>query len=147
MRGARHRLEGYRNALERAGIAFDPDLVVERRPDLLEGREAMESLMALPDRPTAVFAASDLLAIGALKAARTMGLDVPGDVSIAGFDDLDVVAYQEPPLTTVRVDAYRIGQLAAQVALEPTGSPARHYCLDSDLVIRGSVGPCRPPGP
>lgn len=139
---ARCRLEGYRDALQGAGIPFDPDLVIERHPDLLDGREAMEALMALPERPSAVFATSDLLAIGALKAARSLGLSVPGDVSVSGFDDLDVVAYMNPPLTTMRVDAYRIGQLAAQVAIEPAGNPARHYCLDSDLVLRGSVGPC-----
>lgn len=135
----RHRLEGYRDALESAGIAFDPDLVMERRPDLLEGREAMDRLLDLEDRPTAVFAASDLLAIGALKAAKSRGLSVPHDISIAGFDDMNFGAYQDPPITTVRVDAYKIGKLAAQIALEPIGTPERSYCLDTDLVIRGST--------
>lgn len=139
----RHRLEGYRDALERAGIAFDPELVTERRPDLLEGRAAMDSLLDLEDRPTAVFAASDLLAIGALKAAKLRGLSVPKDISIAGFDDMNFGAYQDPPITTVRVDAYKIGQLAAQIALEPIGTPERSYCLDTDLVIRGSTAPRR----
>ncbi|MGS4945288.1 LacI family DNA-binding transcriptional regulator [Meridianimarinicoccus sp. RP-17] len=136
----KHRLEGYRDALDKAGLPFDPDLVVERRPDLLEGREAMNSLMSQEEPPTAVFAASDLLAIGALKAARLRGLSVPGDVSIAGFDDMNFSAYQDPPITTMRVDAYRIGQLAAQIAVEPIGAPVRNYCLDCDLVIRGSTG-------
>lgn len=136
----KHRLEGYRDALDKAGLPFDPDLVVERRPDLLEGREAMDSLMSQEEPPTAVFAASDLLAIGALKAARLRGLSVPGDVSIAGFDDMNFSAYQDPPITTMRVDAYRIGQLAAQIAVEPIGAPVRNYCLDCDLVIRGSTG-------
>lgn len=140
----RHRLEGYRDALEKAGIAFDPDLVMERRPDLMEGREAMDSLMGMEVRPTAVFAASDLLAIGALKAARLRGLSVPGDVSIAGFDDMNFGAYQDPPITTVRVEAYRIGQLAGQIAVEPIGTPERSYCLDCDLVIRSSTGPIQP---
>ncbi|MBS1303381.1 LacI family DNA-binding transcriptional regulator [Loktanella sp. SALINAS62] len=139
----RHRLEGYRDALEKAGIAFDPDIVMERRPDLLEGREAMDSLMGMEVRPTAVFAASDLLAIGALKAARLRGLSVPGDVSIAGFDDMNFGAYQDPPITTVRVEAYRIGQLAGQIAVEPIGTPERSYCLDCDLVIRSSTGPIK----
>lgn len=143
---ARHRLEGYRIALERAGIPFDADIVKERSPGLLEGREAMDRLMRNEDRPTAVFAASDLLAIGALKAARSMGLSVPGDVSVAGFDDMEVASYQDPPLTTIRVDAYKIGQIAAQTAMEPLGSPTRNYCLDADLVIRGSTGPIKPGG-
>ncbi len=140
----KHRLEGYRDAIEKAGISFDPDLVMERRPDLLEGQEAMDGLMSLEDRPTAVFAASDLFAIGALKAARRRGMSVPGDVSIAGFDDMNFSAYQDPPITTVSVDAYRIGQLAAQIAVEPIGAPTRNYCLDCDLVIRGSTGRHRP---
>lgn len=139
---ARHRLEGYRAALDAAGIAFDSELVLERRPDLLEGFEAMERLMSAGPRPTAVFAASDVLAIGALKAAKSLGLSVPQDVSLAGFDDMDMVSYQDPPLTTIHIDAYRIGKLAAQIALEPTGSPCRNYCLNSDLIVRGSTGPC-----
>lgn len=140
----KHRLEGYRDALEKAGIAFDPDIVMERRPDLLEGREAMDMLMGMENRPTAVFAASDLFAIGALKAAKQRGMLVPDDVSIAGFDDMNFGAYQDPPITTVRVDAFRIGKLAAQIAVEPVGTPERNYCLDCDLVIRGSTGPYRP---
>lgn len=140
----KHRLEGYCDALEKAGIAFDPELVMERRPDLLEGREAMDMLMNLKDRPTAVFAASDLFAIGALKAAKQLGMSVPEDVSIAGFDDMNFSAYQDPSITTVRVDAYRIGKLAAQIAVEPIGTPERSYCLDCDLVIRGSTGPYDP---
>ena len=139
-----HRLEGYRDALENAGIAFDPELVMERPPALLEGREAMEMLMNLEDRPTAVFAASDVFAIGALKAAKLRGLSVPEDVSIAGFDDMNFSAYQDPPISTVRVDAFRIGSLAAQIAVEPMGTPERSYCLDCDLVIRGSTGPYNP---
>lgn len=140
----KHRLEGYRDALEQAGLTFDPNLVTERRPDLLEGREAMEVLMGLEDRPTAVFAASDLFAIGALKAAKQMGLSVPDDVSIAGFDDMNFGAYQDPPITTVHVDAYRIGKLAAEIAVEPLSARERSYCLDCDLIIRGSTGPYRP---
>lgn len=140
----RHRLEGYRDALERAGIAFDPDLVMERPPALLEGREAMEMLMKMDDRPTAVFAASDVFAIGALKAAKQRGMSVPKDVSIAGFDDMNFSAYQDPPISTVRVDAFRIGSIAAQIAVEPIGAPERSYCLDCDLVIRGSTGPFTP---
>lgn len=136
-----HRFDGYRDALEKAGICFDWEIVMERRPDLLEGREAMDKLMNLENRPTAVFAASDLLAIGALKAAKQLGMSVPKDVSIAGFDDMNFAAYQDPPITTVRVDAYRIGELAAQIALEPIGSPVRRYCLDCDLLIRSSTGP------
>lgn len=138
----RHRLQGYRDALDAAGIPFDPQLVAERLPEPMEGREAMEALMALPEPPTAVFAASDLLAVGAMRAAQGLGLAIPDDVSIVGFDDMDIAAYMHPPLTTIRVDAYRIGRLAAQILIGgKRDGEARQYCLDSDLVIRGTTGP------
>lgn len=138
----RHRLEGYCDALEEAGIAFDPQLVAERLPEPIEGREATEALMALAEPPTAIFAASDLLAVGAMRGAHGLGLTIPDDLSIVGFDDMDIAAYMTPPLTTVRVDAYRIGRLAAQILIEAKqGAAPRQYCLDSDLVIRGTTGP------
>ncbi len=140
-RRTRHRLEGYRGALEAAGLGFDPGLVIERNPEPVEGREAMERLLELPRPPSAVFAASDLLAIGALRAVHAAGLSIPDDVSIAGFDDIDLAAYQEPPLTTVRIDGYEIGRLAAQALIAAGDQSPRHYCLDTDLVIRSSTGP------
>ena len=142
-RRTRHRLEGYRDAMEAAGIAFDAELVIERNPEPVEGREAMERLLELHQPPTAVFAASDLLAIGALRAVHAAGLTIPNDMSIVGFDDIDLAAYQEPPLTTVRIDGYEIGRLAAQVLIGPGDQSPRHYCLDTDLVIRSSTGPVR----
>jgi DNA-binding LacI/PurR family transcriptional regulator len=141
----RLRLEGYRKALEAYGIPFDPSLVMERGYTLVEGKEAMGHLLSLANRPTAVFAASDVLAMGALAAARDRGLSVPGNVSIAGFDDIDFAAYTDPPLTTVKVPAYEMGQLAMKVLLERIendASQVRQYCLDTDLIIRGS---CREP--
>jgi DNA-binding LacI/PurR family transcriptional regulator len=137
----RKRLEGHRAALERHGIAFDPSLVVEKEPTLIDGREGMQRLLSLPEKPTAVFAASDVLAIGAIAAARERGIRVPDDVSVAGFDDIDFAAFSHPSLTTIRVPAYEIGRLAVKVLLElmnndPTHS--RQYCLDTDLIIRAS---------
>jgi DNA-binding LacI/PurR family transcriptional regulator len=137
----RRRLEGYRAALESHGLPFDESLVVECNYTLIEGREAMARLLSRPERPTAVFAASDVLAMGALAAARDQGLKVPEDVSVAGFDDIDFAAYCVPPLTTVRVPAYEMGQLAVRVLLDLiNGGPgeSRQYCLETDLIIRGS---------
>ena len=137
----RLRLEGFRAALEAHGIPFDSSLVMERDYTLMEGKEAMARLLSRPDRPTAVFAASDVLAMGALAAARERGLRVPEDLSIGGFDDIDFAAYTDPPLTTVRVPAYEMGQLAMRVLLELIQNEAaqvRQYCLDTDLIIRGS---------
>ena len=135
------RYDGYRGALESRGLPYDPLLVVEREYSLMEGKEAMRRLLALPEPPTAVFAASDVLAMGALAGVREEGLRVPEDVSIVGFDDIDFAAYCNPPLTTVRVPAYEMGQVAVKVLVnlirgKETG-PQR-YLLDTDLIVRGS---------
>ena len=135
------RFDGYRSALEDHNIDYDSDLVIENEPVLYDGKEAMTRLMSLPHRPTAIFAASDMLAIGALSAAWELGLKVPQDVSIAGFDDIDFAAFCYPPLTTVRVPSYEIGRLAAKYlieAIEQGSMRARHYCLETDLIIRSS---------
>jgi DNA-binding LacI/PurR family transcriptional regulator len=137
----RRRYDGYLAALEAHGLDRDPALVVEREPDFPDGLEAMARLMALPDRPTAVFAASDSLAAGAMAGARRAGLEVPGDVSVAGFDDMDLAAYLYPPLTTVRVPAFDIGRTAADFLLDMIERGClkpRRRCFETSLVIRES---------
>ena len=137
----KRRLEGFKAALNNHGIKFDPSLVIEKEPILIDGKEAMSRLLSLPDRPTAVLAASDTLAVGALAAARDMKVRIPEDVSIAGFDDIEVAAYCNPPLTTVRVPAYEIGQIAFKILLEMIDSNSdqiQQYCLDTSIVIRES---------
>ena len=114
----RKRLEGYRSGLEKHGISFDLNLVIENEPTLIDGKESMHRLLSLPERPSAVFAASDILAIGALAAVKERGLRVPQDLSLAGFDDIDYAAFTDPPLTTMRVPAHEIGQMAVKVLLE-----------------------------
>ncbi len=135
------RLEGFKAALKDHGIRFDPRLVIEKEPTLIDGKEAMSRLLALPDRPTAVLAASDTLAVGALAAARDMKLRVPEDISIAGFDDIEVAAYCNPPLTTVNVPAYEIGRIAFKILLEMINNntnQVQHYCLDTSVIVRDS---------
>ena len=135
------RFDGYRAALEDHDLPYEPELVIENEPVLYDGKEAMKRLMSLPHRPTAIFAASDMLAIGALSAAWELGLNVPRDVSIAGFDDIDFAAYCYPPLTTVRVPSYEIGRLAATYLIEAIKQgfmPPRHCCLDTNIVVRSS---------
>jgi len=99
------RLQGYRDALAAAGIAYDPDLVVPaesyHRPD---GAAAMRLLLSLADPPDAVFCFNDLLAIGALRALREAGRRVPEDVAVAGFDDVEECRYTAPPLTSIAPD-------------------------------------------
>ncbi|MFZ0243644.1 MAG: LacI family DNA-binding transcriptional regulator [Desulfobacterales bacterium] len=139
----RKRWEGFKHSMEKNGLAVDPALVVETEPTLENGEAAMSFLLGRPEPPTAVFAASDVLAIGALKAARQAGLAVPEQISVAGHDDIGFAAYTQPPLTTMRVRSYEIGRLAVEVLLEEidTGKcrPRRH-CLAAELVVRGSCG-------
>lgn len=140
----RKRYEGYCQALRQAGLALDSALVIENAPVLEDGREAMRRLMGLAHPPTAVFAASDLLAIGALRGAKEMGLRIPQQVSLAGFDDIDFAAYCDPPLTTIRVPSQEIGHLAAAFLIETLASErpqTRQYCLSTDLIIRASCAP------
>ncbi|MCP4753399.1 MAG: LacI family transcriptional regulator [Proteobacteria bacterium] len=138
---ARRRFEGYRTALKDNGIDYDPDLVVEREYTMVDGKEGMHRLLSLPEPPTAVFAASDVLAMGALAAVKEKGLRVPEDISLAGFDDIEFAAYLDPPLTTVRIPAFEMGQLAVKALFDLIDNgpdQVRQYCLDTDLIIRKS---------
>ena len=140
------RFMGYKKALEDHGSSFDPALLVAAsEPDLAEGKRAMQHLLSQSKSPTAVFAASDRLAIGAYAAIKEAGLTIPGDVSVVGFDDIDVAAYCDPPLTTIRVPALEIGTLAVGLlldAIEKETSRIRQYLLDTELVVRASCGEC-----
>ena len=135
------RLDGFKAALDKYNIPYDAALVIEKEPTLLDGKEAMSRLLSLPVRPTAVLAASDTLALGAMAAARDMGVRIPEDVSVAGFDDIEVASYSNPPLTTVRVPAYDIGKIAFRILLDMVNgrnNEVQQYCLDTSLIIRGS---------
>jgi LacI family transcriptional regulator len=145
---SRARIDGYRSALEHAGLAFDPELV--RHGDFHhEGgyRQALR-LLALPERPTAIFAGSDEQALGVIEAARISGLSVPADLSVVGFDDLPVARWSSPPLTTVRQPLAEMGgqagrMLADLVSAVPLNS--QRVELTTRLVVRSSTAP--PPGP
>jgi len=141
VRRARRRLEGYLAALGDNGLRYDPRMVIEKHPTLHEGEEAMRKLMSMRQPPTAVFAASDMLAVGALAAAREKGFRVPEDVSVAGFDDIDFAAFSNPPLTTVRVPASQMGKMAVEMLvemIEGNSGEVRQITLDTELVVRGS---------
>lgn len=141
VRRARRRLEGYQAALSDNGLRFDPRLIIEKHPTLQEGKEAMQKLLSMRHPPTAVFAASDMLAVGALTAAREKGLRVPEDISVAGFDDIDFAAFSDPPLTTVRVPASQMGEMAVEVLMkmiESSSGEVRQISLDTELIVRGS---------
>jgi LacI family transcriptional regulator len=144
------RYEGYCRALVEAGILPDPQLVLEG--DFLppSGRACARDLFALPPekRPTAIFAASDQMAYGVLAAAEEVGLSVPGDVALVGFDDDHPSAYTRPPLTTVRQPYFEMGRQSVALLLSLIGKQqaslssqqARHIQLPAHLVVRESCG-------
>jgi LacI family transcriptional regulator len=141
---ARERLAGYRDALRRAEIEHDPQLVV--KGDFLEGRgyEGMRRLLALDARPTAVFTSADTGAFGALRAIREAGLRVPDDISVVGFDDIPEASLVTPPLTTVRQPLREMGATAVRLLQrmmdEPDVTPRRTE-LATELIVRESSGP------
>ena len=136
------RVEGYQAALRAAGLEPDPELVAVGGFTEDGGYEAARTLFARAARPTAVFAANDLSAIGVLEAIVETGLRVPEDVSVVGFDDLRLAAYTTPPLTTIHQPAREIGERATSLLLDLTkGKKVRRlrHLLEPELVVRRST--------
>jgi LacI family transcriptional regulator len=141
---SRARLDGYRAGLETAGHTVDPELVVQGEFDYESGFRAGERLCELAEPPTAVFAASDQMALGVYEALRRRGLRVPEEVSVIGFDDLPEAHWSSPPLTTVRQPMAEMGRLAVRtlqrlVRGEVIESPRIE--LATELVVRDSTAP------
>jgi DNA-binding LacI/PurR family transcriptional regulator len=134
------RLAGYLHALGEAGLDPDGVPVLEEPENDPEAAEAVAlRLLRRRPAPTAILAMSDLLAIGVIRAAQRLGLDVPGDLSVIGFDDVPLARDLNPPLTTVRQPLIEKGRLAAALLLgsaEPPDGP-----LPTELVVRHSTGP------
>jgi LacI family transcriptional regulator len=141
---AEERLRGYRAALADAGIAVDAALEVEGDFTEEGGYEAVRRLLALDARPTAIFAANDSTAIGAMSALREAGVAVPGDVAVAGFDDIPISRYLTPALSSVRVSINELGARAMEQLVRAVESENRHerthQTLPTSLVIRDSCG-------
>ena len=146
------RLSGYLNCMRDNKLPAPEGLVLEATPTLANGSLVMERLLAAfkgEKLPTAIFFASDMLALGALATCREKGLDVPGDISIAGFDDIEYAAYVHPSLTTVYVPSLEIGRVAGEFLIDllEGGQPSspRQRCLETSLLVRGTCGPPRVP--
>jgi LacI family transcriptional regulator len=140
---AEARLSGHAAALADAGILPDPSLVRHVEPTTAEGYRAARELLELDPRPSALVAFNDKAAIGALQAASDRGLSVPGDVSIAGFDDLDLARATSPQLTTVRQPLQEMGRMAVSLLvrlLDRHEVEALHVELATELIVRGSTG-------
>jgi LacI family transcriptional regulator len=142
---ARDRLAGYQQALTDAGIPVDPALI--REGDFLQpqGFACANALLALPQRPTAIFASNDVSAFGVMEAVRNHGLRIPDDVSILGFDDIPQAAQVYPALTTVRQPLAEMGRAAAQLLftyINEPDAPIKRIELPTTLILRRS---CQPP--
>jgi len=139
---AQQRLQGYRKALLEAGVTVDRGYEVTGDFTSAQGFAAMHSLLALPKKPTAVFACNDLMAFGALSAAASAGLRVPDDISVIGFDDIALAAFASPSLTTIAQPKHELGELAARLLLDRIAQPdGAHRCevLQPTLCLRRST--------
>ncbi|MFJ9036176.1 LacI family DNA-binding transcriptional regulator [Streptomyces sp. NPDC102406] len=146
------KIEGFVRTMKEL-LALDPDAVehelVQHSLYTLEGGQAAAA--ALLDRGcTAVICASDMMALGAIRAVRERGLDVPADVSVVGFDDSPLIAFTDPPLTTIRKPVHAMGQAAVNTLLEEVGgtpAPQSEFVFMPELVVRGSTASCPGVGP
>ncbi|MGC5616280.1 LacI family DNA-binding transcriptional regulator [Georgenia sp. Z1491] len=135
---ARDRVAAFRSALGELGVEIPATWVVPGDFTRDGGHAAMTTLLAGSSRPRLVFAVNDVMAVGAMSAAREAGLDVPDDVAIAGFDDITTLRDVAPGLTTVALPMERMGRLAVPLALEPDDGP-REILVGADVVLREST--------
>ena len=141
------RRAGWKDALEKAGVERKESDLARGDFTARGGYLAMQTLLKRRPRPTAVFACNDLMAFGALTAAREAGIAVPQQLSIVGFDDIDLAAFSAPPLTTVAQPKQQIGTVAAELLLDRVGNARadnRQMILDPELRVRASTAPYQP---
>lgn len=140
----RARLDGYRSAMEAAGLSVDAGLVLRTDLTTKDGRAAALDLLNRAERPTAIFACNDLQALGVYQAARAVGLRIPADLSVVGFDDLPIAAMIDPPLTTVHQPLAEMAAAATELALalgRGEETPQVGFELATTLTVRESTAP------
>ena len=143
---AAERVQGVSAAMRERGLHFAPGQLVEHEYGIAEGRRAASRLLASPERPTAIICGNDVLAFGVLIECRERGVEVPTEISVTGYDDLDLSANMDPPLTTIRVPAAEMGRRSAEyllARLENLPTPERTE-LQATLIVRESTAPPRP---
>jgi DNA-binding LacI/PurR family transcriptional regulator len=137
---AEQRFRGYRQGLERADLPFDEDLIVPAHFEVHSGEAAVHSALARGLRFDAIFAASDLIAIGAIRALTRSGMRVPEDVSVVGYDNIPAARLVTPQLTTIDQDANLAGRMLVSKLLDKGDGPAISQRLETSLLIRESCG-------
>lgn len=143
---ATNRMAAYKESLTGAGLPIDPALIDFSGVRIEDGYQAALRLLQRTPRPTALLVINDWLAIGALRAVNERGLRVPEDISIASFDDTEMAAYLNPPLTSVRSNGQEMGRQAASLALERIQQPRRpirRVQIEAELILRQSTAPAR----
>ena len=138
---SRDRDVGYRRALEEAGLKYDPNLVVEGDWSASSGQTGFVHFFEQGLRPTAIFAQNDRMALGILRAARDLGLEVPQQLAVIGVDDMPLSSYFDPPLTTMRQDMAQIGRDAARLLIQSIREPqsSKQIRLPGELIVRSST--------
>nr|WP_202625518.1 ribose operon transcriptional repressor RbsR [Cronobacter turicensis] len=139
---ARLRLEGYRAAMRRAGLRVAEDYEVIGDFEFAGGLRAMQSLLALPEPPQAVFMGNDAMAVGAYQALYQAGLRIPQDIALVGYDDIELASYMTPPLTTIHQPKDELGELAIDVLIHRMAQPElqqQRLQLTPVLMVRGSA--------
>ena len=143
---ARQRVQGYHSALGSAGVLWERDLIEHGNFSYEDGQSGAERLLQLPEPPTAIFAVADTLAVGALRAARQHGIDVPEQLSVVSFDDTMIAQWTHPQLTAVRQPLFSMGQVAIERLLALSADPglfAHPFKLETQLIERESAAPGR----
>ncbi len=138
------RLKGYQRALLNRGIPYDPMLVIEENFKETAGQRAAEKLLRLPEelRPTAIIAQNDQMAVGAISAAWIIGLQIPKDVAIVGFDDIPIASLTCPPLTTVRLPMHQMGYNAMSMIIEGKKElefKKKKMVMQHEIIVRGTT--------
>lgn len=138
---SRARLDGYRAANEEAGIAFNPSLCIEGEFTMTSGQECARELLDRPNRPTAIFACNDLMAMGVYEAARQLNVRIPEDLSVIGFDDVQTAAFMGPALTTVHQPIREMSMQAVRMLLQMRDGHHQNggVIMPTSFIIRGST--------
>ncbi len=134
------RREGYLDALAEAGLKVNPTHIAEGDYSLRSGLEAARKLITADPKPTAIFAANDDMAVGAMTAVMAAGFQIPGDISIAGYDDTRLASAVWPPLTTIRQPVVEMGRRAAERLMNPDEDAPLEEVFDFELIVRQSTG-------
>jgi DNA-binding LacI/PurR family transcriptional regulator len=147
---SKDRLAGFQSALAQHGITYDPSLVEEGTWEVQSGYPAAKKFLALPDKPTAIFAANDLMALGAIYAIQDAHLNVPKDIAVVGYDDREFAGFSKPTITTISPPSFEMGQAAAQLILnrlENQTEIENSIRVKGRLIIRESCGAQQDPKP